>query len=94
MLTRDARQLLINKYNQIMENRINMKCEEMSKVIVCNRAVITEELAQELCIDKDIISLNMVGDVEVDCSKLGTETNVGTCKYWLNQQAIIIFSEK
>lgn len=41
MLTRDARKLLINKYNQTTENRNNMKCEEMPKMIVCNRAGIT-----------------------------------------------------
>lgn len=38
---------------------------------VCNRAGITEELAQEGCIDKDTISLNMVGDVEVDITSTG-----------------------
>lgn len=73
-MTRDARQLLlllIDKYNQTTESRINMKCEEMPKMIVHNRVGITEELAQEGCIVKDTISLNMVGDVEVDITSTG-----------------------
>lgn len=74
MLTRDARQLLlllIDKYNQTKESRININCEEMPEMIVCNRSGITEELAQEGCIVKDTISLNVVGDVEVDITSTG-----------------------
>ncbi len=73
-MTRDAKQLLqllLNKYNQTKERKVELKCEEIPEMIVCNELGITKELANEGCIVKETISVNMEGDIEVDLTSTG-----------------------